>query len=97
VVVFVGVWQGVEGALTCGGVCWSLAGCGGCIGVWCTKMWQGMVRWSVLEYGMEYNVAISDEALGCFWGVEGCGRVLGCDEVCWSWTLGLVGPRSSGP
>jgi hypothetical protein len=53
---------------------------------------------------MEYNVAMSGVALGvCLgcvgvWqGVEGCGRVLGCDEVYWSWTLGLVDPRSSGP
>ena len=70
----------------------------------CTKMWQGTVRWGVLEYGMDYNVAMSGEALGVYlgcvgvWqGVEGCGRVLGCDEVCWSWTLGRVDPRSSGP
>jgi hypothetical protein len=46
-----------------------------------------------------------------WWSVAKCGElwrdvleggevrqgVLGCDEVCCSWTLGLVGPRSSGP
>ena len=30
---FVGVWQGVEGALTFGGVCWNVARCSECSGV----------------------------------------------------------------
>jgi hypothetical protein len=46
VVVFVGVWQGVEGALTCGGVCWSMAGCGGYVGVWLGVPRCGRVRCS---------------------------------------------------
>jgi hypothetical protein len=43
---FVGVWQGVAGALICGGVCWSVAGCGGCINMW----------WCLLEYGRVWRV-----------------------------------------